>query len=111
MMNALNLQVRKTRLVFKEHFGDKMQEVVGVMSRKSPHYDQETAEQIEAIIGRELTYFDKCFLDNYRSAIRYLGFAQIHFNSTLASYRGREEKKNGNQNKVKRNGCTGCGRK
>jgi hypothetical protein len=94
-MHYLNNVVAKVMRVFEEHFGDKTQEVVDAMSRKSPHYDQETAEQIEAIIGRELTYFDKCFLDNYRSAIRYLGFAKIRFNSTLASYKGREEKKNG----------------
>ena len=95
MINALNLVATNVMRVFKEHFGDKTQEVVNAMSRKSPHADQETAEQIESIIGRELTYFDKCFLDNYRSATRYLGFALRHFNSTLASYEGREEKKHG----------------
>lgn len=81
--------------VFQEHFGDKIQEVVNAMSKKSPHYDQKTAEQIESIIGRELTYFDKCFLDNYRNATRLLRLARMTLNTTLASYQGREEKKNG----------------
>ncbi|MGD0278083.1 MAG: hypothetical protein ABSC11_02125 [Smithella sp.] len=62
---------------------------------KSPLKDAATAKRIELLLNIKLTHFDKCAIDNLRNAHRHYILCRRALTGVLASYQGREEKKNG----------------